>query len=71
MSYSNIKDAFNINYKIDETIKGLQTNYDPVVTTYANLKSSIFIQNIFKYCIFNLIFQVFISIFQINKFNFC
>jgi hypothetical protein len=40
MSYSNIKDAFNINYKIDETVKGLQTNYNPVVSTYANLKSS-------------------------------
>ncbi len=38
MSYSNINEVFNINNKIDQTIQGLQTNFNPTDSTYASLK---------------------------------
>lgn len=38
MSYSNINEVFNINNKIEETIQGLQTNFNPTDSTYASLK---------------------------------
>ncbi len=38
MSYSNINEVFNTNNKIEQTIQGLNTNFNPTDSTYASLK---------------------------------